>query len=62
VDFDNRFILVDTLTPAAESGSKYLPYLMIASCHTKDPIEKALHAKEILDNIIDRSASQRNKG
>ena len=40
VDVDNGFILATTLTPASESDSVYLPYLTIASCHTKDPIEK----------------------
>ena len=33
------FVLATTLTPASEHDSKYLPYLAIASCHTKDPIE-----------------------
>jgi IS5 family transposase len=27
------------LTPTSEHDSKYPPYLTIASCHTKDPIE-----------------------
>ena len=40
VDVNNGFILAATLTPASEGDSKYLPYLTIASCHTKDPIEK----------------------
>jgi len=40
VDVDNGFILAATLTPASESDSIYLPYLTIASCHTKVPIEK----------------------
>jgi len=40
VDVDNGFILATTLTPASESDSVYLPYLTIASCHTKAPIEK----------------------
>ena len=40
VDVDNGFILATTMTPASESDSVYLPYLTIASCHTKDPIEK----------------------
>ena len=38
--FGNGFILATTMTPASESDSVYLPYLTIASCHTKDPIEK----------------------
>jgi transposase, IS5 family len=40
VDVDNGFILAATLTPASESDSIYLPYLTIASCHTKEPIDK----------------------
>jgi transposase, IS5 family len=40
VDVESGFILATTLTPASEHDSKYLPYLTIASCHTKNPIEK----------------------
>lgn len=40
VDVRNGFVLSTTLTPASVHDSKYLPYLTIASCHTKDPIEK----------------------
>jgi IS5 family transposase len=40
VDVDNGFILATTLTPASDHDSKYLPYLAIASCHTRDPIKK----------------------
>jgi len=40
VDVDSGFILAATLTPASESDSVYLPYLTVASCHTKDPIKK----------------------
>ena len=32
--------MATTLTPASDHDSKYLPYLTIASCHTKEPIEK----------------------
>jgi len=39
VDVQSGFVLAKTLTPASEHDSKYLPYLTIASCHTKDPIE-----------------------
>jgi IS5 family transposase len=39
VDVQSGFVLAATLTPASEHDSKYLPYLTIASCHTKDPIE-----------------------
>ena len=66
VDVDNGFILAATLTPASESDSKYLPYLTIASCHTKAPIEKVyadkgyfgqpnrsfLHLNEIADGVM----------
>ena len=40
VDVNSGFILATTLSPASEHDSKYLPYLTIASCHTKDLIEK----------------------
>ena len=40
VDVHSGFVLATTLTPASEHDSKYLPYLTIASCHTKDPIKK----------------------
>jgi IS5 family transposase len=40
VDIHSGFVLATTLTPASEHDSKYLPYLTIASCHTKDPIKK----------------------
>ena len=40
VDVQSGFILATTLTPASVHDSNYLPYLTIASCHTKDPIEK----------------------
>jgi len=40
VDVQSGFVLATTLTPASEHDSRYLPYLTIASCHTKDPIKK----------------------
>jgi len=51
VDVKSGFILATTITPASASGpvgaparwdhdSKYLPYLAIASCHTKEAIKK----------------------
>ena len=66
VDVNSGFILATTLTPASEHDSKYLPYLTIASCHTKEPIEKVyadkgyfgqpnrgfLHLNEIKDGIM----------
>ncbi|EFK08102.1 transposase, IS4 family [delta proteobacterium NaphS2] len=71
VDVDNGFILATTLTPASESDSVYLPYLTIASCHTKDPIEKVyadkgyygapnsgfLHLNGIKDGIMRRDVN-----
>jgi transposase, IS5 family len=45
VDVDNGFILATTLTPASESDSVYLPYLTIASCHTKEPVDKVFADK-----------------
>jgi IS5 family transposase len=39
VDVESGFVLATTLTPASEHDSPYLPYLTLASCHTKDPIE-----------------------
>ena len=40
VDVDNGFILATTMTPASIHDTNYLPYLAIASCHTKEPIKK----------------------
>jgi IS5 family transposase len=40
VDVNSGFILATTLTPSSVHDTNYLPYLTIASCHTKDPIEK----------------------
>lgn len=66
VDVNNGFILATTLTPASIHDTNYLPYLTIASCHTKDPIKKVyadkgyfgqpnrgfLHMNEIKDGIM----------
>ena len=66
VDVKSGFILATTLTPASIHDTNYLPYLTIASCHTKDPIEKVyadkgyygqpnrsfLHLNEIKDGIM----------
>ena len=66
VDVNNGFILATTMTPASVHDTNYLPYLVIASCHTKDPIEKVyadkgyygepnrsfLHLNEIADGIM----------
>ena len=40
VDVNNGFILATTMTPASVHDTNYLPYLAIASCHTKEPIKK----------------------
>ena len=40
VDVINGFVVATTMTPASIHDSKYLPYLTLASCHTKEPIEK----------------------
>ncbi len=40
VDVISGFILAATLTPASIHDTNYLPYLTVASCHTKDPIKK----------------------
>jgi transposase, IS5 family len=40
VDVENGFILATTMTPASVHDTNYLPYLAIASCHTKEPIKK----------------------
>jgi IS5 family transposase len=40
VDVNSGFILAATLTPASIHDTNYLPYLTVASCHTKDPIKK----------------------
>jgi IS5 family transposase len=66
VDVDNGFILATTMTPASIHDTNYLPYLAIASCHTKEPIKKIyadkgyygepnrsfLHLNEIVDGIM----------
>jgi transposase, IS5 family len=66
VDVKNGFILATTMTPASIHDTNYLPYLTLASCHTKDPIKKVyadkgyygepnrsfLHLNEIEDGIM----------
>ena len=66
VDVNSGFILATTLTPASVHDTNYLPYLTIASCHTKEPIEKVyadkgyygrpnrafLHLNKIRDGIM----------
>ena len=38
-DIKNGFVLATTLSPASIHDTNYLPYLTLASCHTKDPKE-----------------------
>ena len=66
VDVNNGFVLATTISPASVHDTNYLPYLAIASCHTKDPIKKVygdkgyfgqpnrsfLHLNEIQDGIM----------
>jgi len=66
VDVKNGFILATTMTPASIHDTNYLPYLTLASCHTKDLIKKVyadkgyygepnrsfLHLNEIEDGIM----------
>jgi transposase, IS5 family len=40
VDVENGFILATTMMPASVHDTNYLPYLVIASCHTEEPIKK----------------------
>lgn len=40
VDTKNGFVLATKMTPSSVHDSKYLPYLTVASCHTKEPIKK----------------------
>ena len=49
VDVERGFVLATALTAASEHDSTYLPYLKIASCHTKDPIEMCMEIRAIMD-------------
>ena len=40
VDTKKGFVLATKMTPSSVHDSKYLPYLTVASCHTKEPIKK----------------------
>ena len=40
VDVKNGLVLATTLSPASIHDTNYLPYLALASCHSKKPIEK----------------------
>jgi hypothetical protein len=65
LDVENGFVSATTITPASVHDSKYLPYLILASCHTKEAIKKVygdkgyygepnrvfLHLNEIKDGL-----------
>ena len=40
VDANHGFVLATELTQASVSDSVYLPYVVAASCHTEEPIDK----------------------
>jgi IS5 family transposase len=40
IDVNHGFILSTTLTPASVNDSNFLPYCMLYSRHTKQPLEK----------------------
>lgn len=66
VDVNSGFVLATTMSAASVHDSNYLPYLTIASCHSKDPIKKVygdkgyygepnrafLHLNDIQDGIM----------
>lgn len=43
VDVKNGFVLATTITPSSIHDTNYLPYLVLASCHSEKPI-KAVYA------------------
>jgi len=51
-DAQSGFVLATTLTPASEHDSKYLHYLKIASCRTKDPIP-SMETRVTMDTPIE---------
>ena len=71
MDVKSGFVLATTMTPSSIHDTNYLPYLTIASCHTKDPIKKVyadkgyfgepnrafLHLNEIEDGIMRKDTS-----
>ena len=66
MDVRNGLVLATKLTPASAHDTKYLPYLVLASCHVREAIEKVyadkghygepnrsfLHLNEIADGIM----------
>ena len=71
MDVKSGFVLATTMTPSSIHDTNYLPYLTIASCHTKDPIKEVyadkgyfgepnrafLHLNEIEDGIMRKDTS-----
>ena len=71
VDVKNGFVLATTMSPASVHDTNYLPYLTIASCHSKDAIKKVygdkgyygepnrsfLHLNDIEDGIMRKDTS-----
>ena len=45
VDSNHGFVLATELTQASVSDSVYLPYVVAASCHTEEPIDKESFAQ-----------------
>jgi IS5 family transposase len=72
VDVKSGLVLATTMTPASVHDSNYLPYLTLASCHTKEPIKKVyadkgyygkpnrsfLHLNEIEDGIMRKDTTR----
>jgi len=72
VDATSGFVLATTMTPASVHDTNYLPYLTLASCHTKEPIKKVyadkvyhgepnrsfLHLNEIEDGIMRKDTTR----
>jgi IS5 family transposase len=72
VDVKSGLVLATTMTPASVHDTNYLPYLTLASCHTKEPIKKVyadkgyygkpnrsfLHLNEIEDGIMRKDTTR----
>jgi len=72
VDVTSGLVLATTMTPASVHDTNYLPYLTLASCHTKEPIKKVyadkgyhgepnrsfLHLNEIEDGIMRKDTTR----
>jgi IS5 family transposase len=72
VDVKSGFVLATTMTPASVHDTNYLPYLSLASCHTREPIKKVyadkgyhgepnrsfLHLNEIEDGIMRKDTTK----